>query len=72
LFRRFHITIILAGDLRLVELLETPELKSIQSRLRHRLLLTARDPEDLEEILKEALLRAGASTLMSPEKMSNF
>ena len=61
------ITIILAGDLRLVELLETPELKSIQSRLRHRLLLTARDPEDLEEILKEALLRAGASTLMSPE-----
>jgi general secretion pathway protein A len=61
------ITVILAGDLRLAELLETPELKPIDSRLRYRLALLPRDTEDLEEVLKESLRRAGSPTMMTPE-----
>lgn len=61
------VTVILAGDMRLAELLETPELKPIDSRLRHRLVLAPKDTEELEEFLKEAIRRAGASGLMSPE-----
>jgi general secretion pathway protein A len=61
------ITIILAGDMRLADLLETPELKPIESRLRHSLVLTSKDTEELEEFLTEAMRRAGAPGLMSPE-----
>ena len=61
------ITVILAGDMRLADLIETPELKPIDSRLRHRLVLAPKDTEELEEFLREAIRRAGASGLMSPE-----
>lgn len=61
------LTVILAGDMRLADLLESPGLKPINSRLRHRLILSPRDTGDLEEFLTEALRRAGAPGLMTPE-----
>jgi len=61
------ITIVLAGDLRLSERLATPQLKPIDSRLRHRLILTPWENNELTEYLRNAIRLAGAPSLMTSE-----
>ena len=66
------VTVILSGDMRLAEMLETQELKPIGSRLRYRLTLKQKEVEDLEQILAESISRAGAPGLITPEAISSL
>lgn len=61
------LTVILAGDLRLSELLKTPELKPIDSRIRQKLILGPWETEDLAKFLQDAIRLAGAPSLMTPD-----
>ena len=61
------ITIVLAGDLRLIEKLSTPELKPIDSRLRYKLMLTPFETGELTAFLQNALRLSGAPSLMTSE-----
>lgn len=66
------VTIVLAGDLRLAERLTHPQLRPIESRLRHRLLLTPWESEELTEYLQNALRLAGAPSLMTSELINTL
>ena len=61
------LTVVLAGDRRLIERLRTDEFLPLASRMRVRLALERVKPEELRDVLKHALLKAGAAQLMTPE-----
>jgi general secretion pathway protein A len=61
------LTVVLAGDGRLVERFRSEELLPLGSRIRVRLALERAGPEELQECLKFALNKAGAPKLMTAE-----
>jgi general secretion pathway protein A len=61
------LTVILAGDRRLIERFRSDEFLPLASRVRVRLALERAKPEQLRDCLKYALLKAGAAQLMTPE-----
>ena len=61
------LTVVLAGDGRLIERFRSEELLPLGSRIRVRLALERASPEELEECLKHALTKAGAPKLMTAE-----
>jgi type II secretory pathway predicted ATPase ExeA len=60
------LTVVLGGDKRLVEKLQCAELLPLDSRIRTRLILEKYSRDELIDLLKEALERAGNPTLMTP------
>lgn len=61
------LTVVLAGDLRLLERLRSDELAPMGSRMRVRLTLDRSTEEDLRECLLHAMSSAGAPQLMTPD-----
>lgn len=61
------LTVVFAGDLRLLERLRSDELAPLGSRVRVRLTLDPKTPEELRECLLHAMKCAGAPKLMTPE-----
>jgi general secretion pathway protein A len=61
------LTVVLAGDLRLLERLRSDEFAPIGSRLRVRLTLDRSTEEELRECLLHAMKSAGAPQLMTPD-----
>jgi type II secretory pathway predicted ATPase ExeA len=61
------LTIVLAGDQRLLDRFRSEELLPLGSRIRVRLALERATPEELRECLLHALTKAGAPKLMTPE-----
>jgi type II secretory pathway predicted ATPase ExeA len=61
------LTVVLAGDGRLLERLRSEELLPLGSRMRVRLALERATPDELQELLRHALQKAGAVKLMTPE-----
>jgi len=61
------LTVVLAGDQRLLERFRGEELLPLGSRMRVRLALERASPEELAALLEHALARAGAPKLMSSE-----
>ncbi len=61
------LTVVLAGDGRLLERLRSDELAPLGSRMRVRLALERATPDELGELLSHALQKAGAVKLMTPE-----
>jgi len=66
---RSILTVVLAGDGRLVQQLRREELLPVASRIRVRLPLDYLAPKELLEALRHALAQAGNSHLMTPELM---
>jgi len=66
---RVLLTVVLAGDRRLGELLRREELLPLGSRIRARLNLEYAARDDLLELLKHLTRSAGNATLMTPELM---
>jgi general secretion pathway protein A len=61
------LTVVLAGDGRLLERFRTDELLPLGSRIRVRLTLERASPDELQECLKHALNNTGAPKLMTGE-----
>ena len=61
------LTVVLAGDGRLVERFRSDELLPLGSRMRVRLAIERATSEELQECLKHAMAKAGAAKLMTPE-----
>ncbi|MBM3748908.1 MAG: general secretion pathway protein GspA, partial [Acidobacteria bacterium] len=61
------LTVVLAGDGRLLERLRHPDLVPLAGRIRTRLTTEAASREELSELLSHALAKAGNATLMTPE-----
>jgi general secretion pathway protein A len=61
------LTVVLAGDQRLIERFRSEELAPLGSRMRVRLTLERATPEELREYLTHALAKAGAAKLMTAE-----
>jgi general secretion pathway protein A len=61
------LTVVLAGDGRLIERLRCDELLPLDSRMRVRLALERAAPQDLQDCLRHAMHQAGAPTLMTPQ-----
>ncbi|BAP87345.1 uncharacterized protein E1O_22510 [Burkholderiales bacterium GJ-E10] len=66
------LTVVLAGDQRLIERFRSEELLPLGSRMRVRLALDRASPEDLRELLQHALTKAGAPKLMTPELVATL
>lgn len=66
------LTVVLAGDGRLVERFRSDELLPLGSRMRVRLALERASAEELQECLKHALAKAGAAKLMTPELVATL
>jgi len=66
------LTVVLAGDGRLVERFRSEELLPLGSRIRVRLALERAAPAELESCLKHALNKAGATKLMTPELIATL
>lgn len=66
------LTVVLAGDGRLVERFRSDELLPLGSRMRVRLALERASAEELQECMKHALGRAGAPKLMTPELIATI
>jgi len=66
------LTVVLAGDGRLIERLRSDELRPLGSRMRVRLVLERATPEELQEQLQHALQKAGAVKLMTPELIASI
>ena len=66
------LTVVLAGDGRLLERLRSDELLPLGSRMRVRLALERATPEELQECLEHALRSAGAVKLMTPELIATL
>lgn len=64
---RVILSVVLAGDSRLVDLLRRPELVPLASRIRFRLPLEPVGSEDLVEYVRHLLGQAGNANLMTPE-----
>lgn len=61
------LTVVIAGDGRLLERLRSEELAPLGSRMRVRLALERATPEELVELLVHGLQKAGAVKLMAPD-----
>ena len=61
------LTVVLAGDSRLVERFRSDELLPLGSRMRVRLAMERATPEALYDGLRHAMKKAGSATLMTPE-----
>lgn len=66
------LTVVLAGDQRLLQHFRTEELAPLDSRMRVRLVLDRAAPEELRELLAHALGRAGAPKLMTAELIATL
>jgi type II secretory pathway predicted ATPase ExeA len=66
------LTVVLAGDQRLLERFRSEELLPLGSRIRVRLTLERAMPEELRECLQHALAKAGAPKLMTPELLGTL
>ena len=66
------LTVVLAGDGRLLERFRCDELLPLGSRMRVRLALDRATPEELQESLQHALHKAGAPKLMTPELIATL
>jgi general secretion pathway protein A len=66
------LTVVLAGDQRLIERFRAEELLPLGSRMRVRLALERSSPEELQECLRHALHKAGAPKLMTPELIATL
>jgi DNA transposition AAA+ family ATPase len=66
------LTVVLAGDARLLELLRHPELIPLGTRIRTRLLMESATREELLELLDHALSKAGSPTLMTSELLDTL
>jgi len=66
------LSVVLAGDSRLLEHFREPELLPLDSRIRVRLQLERASPEELRELLQHALAKAGAAKLMTPELIATL
>lgn len=66
------LTVVLAGDSRLLEHFREPQLAPLDSRMRVRLLLERASPEELRELLQHALAKAGSPKLMTPELIATL
>jgi general secretion pathway protein A len=63
---------VLAGDGRLLQQLRADDLLPLGSRVRVKLLLERATPAELEDLLRHALAKAGAPTLMTPELITTL
>src|ERR1700756_3595167 len=63
------LTVVLSGDGRLLELLRQEPLVPLGTRIRTRLITEAASREELLELLRHALLKAGNASLMTAELM---
>jgi general secretion pathway protein A len=66
------LTVVLSGDGRLLELLRQEDLVPLGSRIRTRLVTEAAPREELLELLRHALSKAGNATLMTAELMDTL
>jgi general secretion pathway protein A len=66
------LTVVLAGDQRLLERFRSEELLPLGSRMRVRLALDRASPEELHELLQHALAKAAAPKLMSAELIATL
>lgn len=66
------LTTILAGDTRLVEKFKGDDLLPLASRMRVRLNLDRATPDELEQCLRHAITKAGATKLMTSELVSTL
>jgi type II secretory pathway predicted ATPase ExeA len=66
------LTVVLAGDGRLVERFRSDELLPLGSRMRVRLALERATADELQDCLKQALAKAGAAKLMTPELVATL
>jgi general secretion pathway protein A len=66
------LTVVLAGDGRLIERLRSDELMPLASRMRVRLAFERATPEELREYLEHGLQKAGAAKLMTPELIATL
>jgi general secretion pathway protein A len=66
------LTVVLSGDGQLLELLRHEDLLPLESRIRTRLVTAAASREELLELLRHALERAGNTTLMTAELMDTL
>jgi type II secretory pathway predicted ATPase ExeA len=66
------LTVVLAGDGRLLEQLRSDELMPLNSRMRVRLGLERATPDELAELVLHALQKAGAVKLMTPELIATL
>jgi type II secretory pathway predicted ATPase ExeA len=66
------LTVVLAGDGRLVERLRSDEFLPLASRMRVRLALERATPDDLHDCLSQAMHKAGAAKLMTEELMATL
>src|SRR5499427_1135292 len=66
------LTVVLAGDGRLLERLRSDELMPLNSRMRVRLALERSTPDELSELIVCALQKAGAVKLMTPELIATL
>jgi general secretion pathway protein A len=66
------LTVVLAGDGRLIERFRSDELLPLGSRIRVRLALERAAPDELEACLQHALQKAGAVKLMTPELIATL
>ncbi|MYF30843.1 MAG: AAA family ATPase [Gammaproteobacteria bacterium] len=64
---RTILSVVLAGDSRLLDKFRTQELAPLASRIRHRLTLDAADPDGLAKLLDHLLRAAGNPALMTAE-----
>jgi type II secretory pathway predicted ATPase ExeA len=66
------LTVVLAGDQRLLELLRHEDLLALGSRIRTRLVMDYATREELLELLRHAITKAGNPRLMTPELMETL
>jgi type II secretory pathway predicted ATPase ExeA len=66
------LTVVLAGDQRLIERLRAEVLLPLGSRMRVRLTLERNTPEELQECLRHVLQKAGATKLMTAELIATL
>lgn len=66
------LTVVLAGDQRLLERFRCEDLLPLGSRMRVRLLLERATPEELQACLQHALHKAGAAKLMTTELIATL
>ena len=62
---RAILSVVLAGDNRLLDKLRTPELQPLASRLRQRLVMLLSEPADLAQLLNHLLAHAGNPALLT-------
>jgi len=66
------LTVVLAGDQRLLERFRSEDLLPLGSRMRVRLALERATPEELREMLQHAMAKAGAPKLMTTELVATL